>query len=162
VVLAAGADRACILVLCDTADCGQWLGALVAAVPRSRAVLAAAADLGRVDDSLRRAQAALPDAEPGTVTDLGWNQAPAPLDTPQLRAWAERALRALDGDGELVATVAAVLRCRSELEASRELGVHRHTVRNRVSRAESLLNATLDDPDTRAELWLALRLVGRA
>ena len=63
---------------------------------------------------------------------------------------------------EVVATIAAVLRCRSELDASRELGVHRHTVRNRVTRAESLLNATLDDPDTRARLWLALRLTGRA
>ena len=40
--------------------------------------------------------------------------------------------------------------------------MHRHTVRNRVARAESLLALTLDEPDTRAELWLALRLTGRA
>ena len=162
VILAGRSGSASILLLGDAAGCADWLGGLVAAVPRSRAVLAAAADLGRVHDSLRRAETALQDAAYGTVTDLGWHQASAPLDTPELRAWAERTLEALDSDEELVATVAAVLRCRSELDASRELGVHRHTVRNRVTRAESLLNATLEDPDTRAELWLALRLTARA
>jgi DNA-binding PucR family transcriptional regulator len=35
------------------------------------------------------------------------------------------------------------------------------TARNRLARAETLLGARLDDPDTRAELWLALRLSGR-
>ena len=162
VILAGRPDGACVLVLADTADCADWLGSLVAAVPGGRAVLAAAAGPGHVPDSLRRAQAALPDAAPGAVTDLGWRQAAAPLDTPELRAWAERTLGALNGDEELAATVAAVLRFRSELDASRELGVHRHTVRNRVTRAESLLNVTLDDPDARSELWLALRLTGRA
>jgi purine catabolism regulator len=162
VILAGRSGDACTLLLGDTADCADWLGGLVAAIPRSRAVLAAVADLGRAHDSLRRAENALQDAASGTVTDLGWHPSSAPLDTPELHAWAERALEALDGGEELVATVAAVLRCRSELDASRELGVHRHTVRNRVTRAESLLNATLDDPDTRAGLWLALRLTGRA
>lgn len=162
VILAGHASDACTLLLGDTADCADWLGALVAAVPGSRAVLAAAADIGRLGDSLRWARSALRDAAPGTVTDLGWPRESAPPDTPELRAWAERTLAALGSGEELAATVAAVLRCRSELDASRELGVHRHTVRNRVTRAQSLLNATLDDPDTRAGLWLALRLTGRA
>ena len=43
--------------------------------------------------------------------------------------------------------------------AAAELGVHRHTLRTRVSTAESLLQRHLDDPDTRAELWAALRIV---
>ena len=42
--------------------------------------------------------------------------------------------------------------------AARDLDVHRHTVRNRLARAETLLGVSVDDPDTRAELWLALRL----
>lgn len=42
--------------------------------------------------------------------------------------------------------------------AAAELGVHRHTLRSRVQTAESLLQHDLDDPDTRAELWAALRL----
>lgn len=37
------------------------------------------------------------------------------------------------------------------------LGVHRNTVRQRVARCASLLAADLDDPDTRMELWFALR-----
>lgn len=43
--------------------------------------------------------------------------------------------------------------------AAAELGVHRHTLRNRVQTASSLLQRDLEDPDTRAELWAALRLV---
>ena len=44
--------------------------------------------------------------------------------------------------------------------AATELGVHRHTLRSRVSTAASLLQRDLDDPDTRVELWAALRIVG--
>lgn len=37
------------------------------------------------------------------------------------------------------------------------LGVHRNTVRQRIARAADLLGTDLDDPDTRMELWFALR-----
>ncbi|WP_371615965.1 helix-turn-helix domain-containing protein [Streptomyces sp. NBC_00454] len=37
------------------------------------------------------------------------------------------------------------------------LGVHRNTVRQRVARCAALLARDLDDPDTRMELWFALR-----
>ncbi|MET8688955.1 PucR family transcriptional regulator ligand-binding domain-containing protein [Streptomyces sp. NPDC004732] len=36
------------------------------------------------------------------------------------------------------------------------LGVHRNTVRQRITRCESLLATDLNDPDTRMELWFAL------
>ncbi|WP_327252856.1 helix-turn-helix domain-containing protein [Streptomyces sp. NBC_01244] len=40
------------------------------------------------------------------------------------------------------------------------LGIHRNTVRQRIARAADLLGgADLDDPDTRMELWFALRLL---
>ena len=42
--------------------------------------------------------------------------------------------------------------------AASELGVHRHTLRNRMQKVERLLGRELDAPDLRAELWLALRL----
>jgi PucR family transcriptional regulator, purine catabolism regulatory protein len=45
--------------------------------------------------------------------------------------------------------------------AAAELGVHRHTLRNRIRKVERLLDRELDSPDLRAELWLALRLVER-
>ncbi|MEU7551980.1 helix-turn-helix domain-containing protein [Streptomyces sp. NPDC044571] len=37
------------------------------------------------------------------------------------------------------------------------LGIHRNTVRQRIARAAALLARDLDDPDTRMELWFALR-----
>ncbi|CAL9451889.1 helix-turn-helix domain-containing protein [Streptomyces sp. enrichment culture] len=37
------------------------------------------------------------------------------------------------------------------------LAVHRNTVRQRVARCAALLDADLDDPDVRMELWFALR-----
>ncbi|MBW5481488.1 helix-turn-helix domain-containing protein, partial [Streptomyces bambusae] len=39
------------------------------------------------------------------------------------------------------------------------LGVHRNTVRQRIARGAALLGRDLDDPDTRMELWFALRWV---
>lgn len=39
-----------------------------------------------------------------------------------------------------------------------ELGVHRNTLRDRVSRIEQLTGRSIEDPDARAELWLALRM----
>jgi purine catabolism regulator len=157
----AGAQAGCCLLLRDGAGCAGWLRGLVGAVPGARAALAAPAGLEHFAQSLRRAEAALAGTAPGTCADLGWDEAAAPLDTPELRAWAGSRLRALDGDDELMATLQAVLRYRSELDAARDLAVHRHTVRNRVARIEALLGVPLDDPDARSELWLALRLTGR-
>ncbi|MDX3660931.1 PucR family transcriptional regulator [Streptomyces sp. ID05-26A] len=45
--------------------------------------------------------------------------------------------------------------------AAAELGVHRHTLRNRVRKAESALRRSLDSPGLRAELWLALHREGQ-
>ena len=45
--------------------------------------------------------------------------------------------------------------------AATELGIHRHTLRSRVQTAATLLQRDLDDPDARAELWAALRLLGQ-
>ncbi len=45
--------------------------------------------------------------------------------------------------------------------AANRLGVHRHTLRNRVRKAEQALGRSLDSPGLRAELWLALHSEGR-
>lgn len=42
------------------------------------------------------------------------------------------------------------------------LGIHRNTLRDRIIRIERLTARTLENPDDRAELWLALRLEGLA
>lgn len=41
--------------------------------------------------------------------------------------------------------------------AAGELGIHRHTLRNRIRRIEDRLGYPLDSPTRRAELWLALQ-----
>lgn len=46
--------------------------------------------------------------------------------------------------------------------AALALQIHRHTLRSRVQTAERLLQRTLDDPGTRAEVWTALQLTRAA
>ncbi|MFF4171043.1 PucR family transcriptional regulator ligand-binding domain-containing protein [Streptomyces sp. NPDC001744] len=63
----------------------------------------------------------------------------APLDEPlreTLRAWLS-----LHGNWDRTATA---------------LGIHRNTVRQRITRCTALLDRDLDDPDVRMELWFAL------
>ncbi|MGA4543860.1 PucR family transcriptional regulator [Uniformispora flossi] len=83
-----------------------------------------------------------------------------------VRAWAEELLAPLHahdagGRGDLVASVRAWLARHGQWDAAAgDLGVHRHTLRYRIRRAEEILGRRLDDPDVRAELWLALRAAG--
>lgn len=61
-------------------------------------------------------------------------------------------------DVDLVASLEAWLRHHGHLErAAAELGVHRHTLRHRIRRAEQLLGRSLDETDTRMDIWFALR-----
>ena len=46
--------------------------------------------------------------------------------------------------------------------AAASLGIHRNTLRDRLSRIERLTSRSLTDADDRAELWFALRLEGLA
>ncbi|GAA1318798.1 hypothetical protein GCM10020360_11750 [Nonlabens tegetincola] len=60
---------------------------------------------------------------------------------------------------EIERSLEAWLRHNSQLSpAAEELGVHRHTLRARIRTAASLLQRDIDSPDTRAELWTALRI----
>ncbi|HWC79843.1 MAG TPA: PucR family transcriptional regulator ligand-binding domain-containing protein [Pseudonocardiaceae bacterium] len=64
------------------------------------------------------------------------------------------------GRGELVESLRGWLAAHGQWDpAATSLGVHRHTLRNRISRVESLLGRSLDSPGVRAELWFALQLV---
>jgi len=74
-------------------------------------------------------------------------------------AWVEQL--AGYGRADLLGTVAAYLRHRGHWEeAARELGVHRNSLRHRMAVTERLIGTGLDDPDTAAHLWLALRRRG--
>jgi purine catabolism regulator len=80
-----------------------------------------------------------------------------------VRAFADGTLRALrhhdeHGRGDLVASLRAWLSRHGQWDAAAaELGVHRHTLRYRMRRVEEILDRSLDDPDVRMELWLALK-----
>ena len=94
-----------------------------------------------------------------TYEDLGGGLE-ALLDPAAADAWAAALLAPLDEPGEradLAATLLAWLTRHGQVDAAAaDLGVHRHTVRHRLRRAESLLGRSLDDPAMRAELYLAL------
>ncbi|WP_406401311.1 PucR family transcriptional regulator [Streptomyces uncialis] len=81
-----------------------------------------------------------------------------------VRAFADGLLRALrehdaTGRGDLVASLRAWLSRHGQWDAAAaDLGVHRHTLRYRMRRVEEILGRSLDDPDVRMELWLALKI----
>ncbi|MDF6045198.1 PucR family transcriptional regulator [Streptomyces sp. JH14] len=83
-----------------------------------------------------------------------------------VRAFADGMLRALrehdaKGRGDLVASLRAWLSHHGQWDAAAaDLGVHRHTLRYRMRRVEEILGRSLDDPDVRMELWLALKVTG--
>ncbi|MGW4483399.1 PucR family transcriptional regulator [Amycolatopsis sp. NPDC004368] len=147
-------------------------GVLIAATDEAERVLAATVegchigigDATAFPDALRQARQAA--------------EAARAKGTPVLR-YADYAGRGLLNLLEPVAAQAfsaellAPLRDRAELEeslrcwlenhghwdrAATQLGVHRHTLRNRISKAAELLGQDLDSPGTRAELWLALQV----
>jgi purine catabolism regulator len=83
-----------------------------------------------------------------------------------VQAFAEGLLRPLrehdaTSRGDLVASLAAWLSHHGQWDAAAaDLGVHRHTLRYRMRRVEEILGRSLDDPDVRMELWLALKAHG--
>ncbi|MEV6105794.1 PucR family transcriptional regulator [Streptomyces sp. NPDC051940] len=80
-----------------------------------------------------------------------------------VQAFADGLLRALrehdaTGRGDLVESLRAWLSRHGQWDAAAaDLGVHRHTLRYRMRRVEEILGRSLDDPDVRMELWLALK-----
>ncbi|MFD1305986.1 PucR family transcriptional regulator [Streptomyces kaempferi] len=85
-----------------------------------------------------------------------------------VRAFADGLLRPLyehdaTGRGDLVASLRAWLSRHGQWDAAAaDLGVHRHTLRYRMRRVEEILGRSLDDPDVRMELWLALKTTAAA
>ncbi|MFF5297795.1 PucR family transcriptional regulator [Streptomyces sp. NPDC013161] len=85
-----------------------------------------------------------------------------------VRAFADGLLRPLaehdaTGRGDLVASLRAWLSRHGQWDAAAaDLGVHRHTLRYRMRRVEEILGRSLDDPDVRMELWLALKATAAA
>ena len=81
-----------------------------------------------------------------------------------LTAFADAALGSIErarGGDALLSTLHIWLHEHRSIEATAErMGVHRHTVRNRIQRAAQLTGHDLDSIDTQTELWLALKARG--
>ncbi len=127
-------------------------------------------DLSVVDLSLRQATLAVPRQGSGvrSIRDMPAHELLIGLlddDAADLLAGGlHRRLTEHDartGDG-LAAAAAAYVESNGRFEAmARRLGVHRQTARTRARRVEEVIGASLEDPDIRAELWLAMRATGR-
>ncbi len=60
--------------------------------------------------------------------------------------------------GDLLESLRAYLAAAGRWDAAADaLGVHRHTLRYRITRIRELLPGDLDDPDYRTDLWISLR-----
>lgn len=112
------------------------------------------------DGLLRRARALGRPIVSGEQRDLGLDALIGPQEA---GAYAERVLgplRELDAarGGELVDTLGVWLACHGGWDrTAAALGVHRNSVRHRIRQVERALGVDLGDPETRMQLWFALR-----
>ncbi|MGY1933519.1 PucR family transcriptional regulator [Nocardia gipuzkoensis] len=87
------------------------------------------------------------------------------LPADQARGFAEALLAPVlhhdaDGRADLLISLRAWLHHHGQWDpAAARLGVHRHTLRNRLRKIEQLTGRSLDAPGFRAELWFALYLL---
>ncbi|QWF79085.1 PucR family transcriptional regulator [Amycolatopsis sp. CA-230715] len=89
--------------------------------------------------------------EAGSLLDL--------VGTEVAQAFADSLLAPLAGRADLVESLRCWLEHHGHWDsAATALGVHRHTLRNRVRKCEELLGRGLDSPGLRADLWLALQV----
>ncbi|WP_157555251.1 PucR family transcriptional regulator [Nocardia crassostreae] len=163
-------DHAAILLLgADTADFAERLLSHLPPSVRAtlRAGLSAPHPLRRfaaaIDHAELAASAALPGATPLEPAALAGH---ALLTFPEARrvlsAVSEAMLQPLvdydDRHGtDLVASLRAYLEAHGQWEAAATaLGIHRHTLRSRISKIESVLGCQLDTARVRAELLLAV------
>lgn len=100
-------------------------------------------------------------AQGGSLREDGTGALDALVSDVDAAAFARARLGPLLGNRLLLTTLRAWLARGGGWEATAEaLGVHRNTVRHRLARIGETLGCELSDPDTRAELWLALRWLG--
>jgi purine catabolism regulator len=114
-------------------------------------------------DQAERALAATTEATPVVrFGDLAGQGLLTLIDPEAGRAFAAALLAPLTQYGsrtDLVESLRVYLACNGHWDAAAQrLGVHRHTLRYRIRRVAELLARDLDDPATRAELWIALSI----
>ncbi|RBM11631.1 hypothetical protein DI005_33920 [Prauserella sp. PE36] len=168
--LVARYDRHSVVVLLPVAEGDlQALEEVLHRVPHSRGVVSEGGTLAEVPDAFRRTRSVFFGTTRGTdrlvlAKDVATAGLLAQLDHPGAQGWAAALLDPLDQHAnrsklDLISTLRVFLGNNGLVDASATaLGIHRHTLRYRLRRITELLDADLDDPTVRAELWLALRL----
>ena len=121
--------------------------------------------LAQSDDGALGALAAASAVRPVVVwTDLARSGVDSLLDASALAAFAENLLEALlvrPDATDLLDSLRAFLSHNGHIgPAAESLRVHRNTLRNRLATAEELLGRSLNDPQFRSDLWVALKQAG--
>ena len=166
-VLSAEVDDALVVLVSAEGPLVGRLADLPGRVPSAVVGTAPPVPWARLADGVRQARQAAghgrASGRPVTAfADLAGQGLTALLDPAATGAFAEAALAPLvaadrAGPGDLVESLRVWLAAHGQWEpAAARLGVHRHTLRKRIRRAEELLGRDLDSPGVRAELWLAL------
>jgi hypothetical protein len=133
---------------------GPWLSAV--STPVALADLASAAH--QAERLLAEAKLDGRSRAADTAPDLDALVTPA-----DAQSFARNQLGPLLDHPDLLETLRSWLAHGANWESTAEaLTVHRNTVRHRLSRITTLLDRDLNDPDTRTNLWLALRWLGRS
>lgn len=128
---------------------GESDGTVSAGIPGYALALGQSLPLGELASALGSVTLACRGAAFGSLVDVG-----SSLDA-RGAAWVDALARHSRGD--LRDTVRCYLAHRGQWEsAARELGIHRNSLRHRISVATQQIGADLSDPDTAAILWMAL------
>lgn len=151
----------------------RTLEALLRQVPHARGAVSDPVPAGELPEAWRRVRSVFNSA-PGTAGKLALASDVATaglmrhLASGEARGWAEAALAPLAENApkskiDLRHTLRTFLAHNGQADASAAaLGIHRHTLRYRMGKVAEALGRDVDDPTTRAELWVALQLDGRA
>jgi PucR family transcriptional regulator, purine catabolism regulatory protein len=125
---------------------------------QARAVVSALVPLTEVSRSTALLEQALTVLEPGRLRDMAeGNPGNVGVDLLDLGPIIHYPR------ADLLRSVVAYLRHRGRWEdATRDLGIHRNTLRHRIGTAGRVMGADLDDPDVASRLWLSLRAAGLA
>jgi hypothetical protein len=128
-----------------------WLAVVGTAGPASNLAAAGA----EVENLLQRARVL---ERPVIAETAGLGPATA-VDPAAASGFAEKTLAPLrERDGELLTTLRAWLANHGGWDrTAAELGLHRNSVRHRIGQVERALGVDMADPETRMELWFALR-----
>jgi PucR family transcriptional regulator, purine catabolism regulatory protein len=165
----ADADGVTIVVLTEDAPLTSWVLELPSRLDGLTIGVSEPGGYREIADRHRQAaQAAETGARTGTpVTrfgELGREGLGRFIDPERAQVFAAALLEPLvrhdeTGRGDLVTSLRVWLEQHGQWDpAAARLGIHRHTLRQRMQKVEQLLGRSLDLPGTRAELWLALQI----